>query len=105
MELPAYYFPAAPDEERFQSLEYVYNSGILNWDTSDMFGDSKDLLGKWFVKTGKRDENFLARKGGGGVDADSNAYVRSDPEYIKDACDRSLKRLQVDHVDLYYITA
>ena len=103
MGLSAYYFPAAPDEERLQFLDYVYNSGIHNWDTSDVYGDSEDLLGKWLVKSGKRGEIFLATKGGGGVDAEGKAYVRSDPEYIKDACDRSLKRLRVDWVDLYYI--
>lgn len=103
MGLSAYYMPAAPDEERLQFLDYVYNSGVLNWDTADVYGDSEDLLGKWFVKTGKRDEIFLATKGGGGVDDQGNALVRSDPEYIKEACNRSLKRLGVGSVDLYYI--
>ena len=68
MGLSAYYFPAAPDEERLQFLDFVYDSGIHNWDTSDVYGDSEDLLGKWFVKSGKRSEIFLATKGGGGVD-------------------------------------
>jgi aryl-alcohol dehydrogenase-like predicted oxidoreductase len=103
MGLSAYYFPAAPDAERLQFLDYVYNSGMLNWDTSDVYGDSEDLLGKWFVKNEKRDEIFLATKGGGGVDEEGKAYVRSDPDYVKDACNRSLGRLKVDHVDLYYI--
>lgn len=103
MGLSAYYAPAAPDEERLQFLDYVYSSGILNWDTSDVYGDSEDLLGKWFAKTGKRNEIFLATKGGGGVDDVGNPLVRSDPEYIKGACDRSLSRLGLECVDLYYI--
>ena len=103
MGLSAYYFPAAPDEERLQFLDYLYNSGIHNWDTSDVYGDSEDLLGKWFAKSGKRGEIFLATKGGAGVDGEGKAYVRSDPEYVKDACSRSLKRLGLDSVDLYYI--
>lgn len=67
MGLSAYYAPAAPDEERLQFLDHVYNSGILSWDTSDVYGDSEELLGKWFSRTGKRNEIFLATKGGGGL--------------------------------------
>ena len=103
MGLSAYYFPAAPDEERLQFLDYVYGSGIHSWDTADVYGDSEDLLGKWFSKSGKRSEIFLATKGGGGVDEEGKAYVRSDPEYVKDACNKSLKRMGVDWVDLYYM--
>ena len=103
MGLSAYYFPAAPDEERLQFLDYLYNSGIHNWDTSDVYGDSEDLLGKWFAKSRKRSEIFLATKGGGGVDGEGKAYVRSDHQYIKDACNRSLQRLGLEYVDLYYI--
>jgi len=103
MGLSAYYAPAAPDSERLEFLDYVYNSGILSWDTSDVYGDSEDLLGKWFAKTGKRSDIFLATKGGGGVDDKGNALVRSDPEYVKTACERSLQRLGLDSVDLYYI--
>ncbi|KAJ5460294.1 uncharacterized protein N7458_001846 [Penicillium daleae] len=103
MGLSAYYAPAAPDEERLKFLDYVYNSGILSWDTSDVYGDSENLLGKWFTKTGKRSEIFLATKGGAGVDEEGKALVRSDPEYIKKACVKSLERLGLDSVDLYYI--
>ncbi|KAJ5802370.1 uncharacterized protein N7503_004820 [Penicillium pulvis] len=103
MGLSAYYAPAAPDEERLQFLDYVYNSGILSWDTSDVYGDSEELLGKWFSRTGKRNEIFLATKGGGGLNDKGEALIRSDPEYIKGACDRSLKKLGLDSVDLYYI--
>jgi aryl-alcohol dehydrogenase-like predicted oxidoreductase len=103
MGLSAYYAPAAPDEERLKFLDYVYNSGILSWDTSDVYGDSENLLGKWFTKTGKRSEIFLATKGGAGVDEEGKSLVRSDPEYIKKACVKSLERLGLDSVDLYYI--
>jgi aryl-alcohol dehydrogenase-like predicted oxidoreductase len=103
MGLSAYYFPAAPDEERLHFLDYVYRSGVHNWDTSDVYGDSEELLGKWFAKTGKRNDIFLATKGGAGVDEEGKALVRSDPGYIKEACNRSLKKLGVAHVDMYYI--
>ena len=103
MGLSAYYFSAAPDEDHLQFLDSVYNSGVVNWDTLDMYGDSEKLLGKWFVKSGKQNEIFLATKDGGGVDEEGKARVRSDPEYVKNACNQSLKRLMMDNVDLYYI--
>jgi aryl-alcohol dehydrogenase-like predicted oxidoreductase len=61
------------------------------------------LLGKWFKKTGKRTDIFLATKF-------ANVYengkltgkVRGDKEYVRFACQKSLERLGVDTIDLYY---
>jgi aryl-alcohol dehydrogenase-like predicted oxidoreductase len=51
------FYGAVPaDEERFQVLDRAYELGALNWDSADMYGDNEDLLGKWFKRTGKRDE-------------------------------------------------
>jgi aryl-alcohol dehydrogenase-like predicted oxidoreductase len=103
MGLSTFYFPAAPEKERLEFLDSVYETGVASWDTSDVYGDSEGLLGKWFAKSGKRDEIFLATKGGGGVDEDGKSRIRSDPKYIKEACRKSLEKLRVDTVDLYYI--
>ncbi len=61
------------------------------------------LLGKWFKRTGKRNEVFLATKFGFLLD-DSGAIVGVDssPEHLKKAFNKSLERLGVDSVDLYY---
>ena len=64
--------------------------------------DSEDLVGKWFKKTGKRSDIFIATKFGNLVDKDGNRSVRSDPAYIREACDKSLKRLGIPTIDLYY---
>lgn len=53
-----------PDEERFKVLDHAYEAGATFWDTSDIYGDSEELFGKWFKRTGKRDEIFLATKFG-----------------------------------------
>lgn len=103
MGLSAFYAAAAPDAERLQFLDYVFDSGIHNWDTADVYGDSEELIGKWLARSGKRDQLFLSTKGGGGVDGKGQSVVRSDPEYIKDACSKSLSKLGVDNVDLYFI--
>jgi aryl-alcohol dehydrogenase-like predicted oxidoreductase len=45
-----------------QFLDRAYELGEKFWDSADAYGDSEDLLGKWFKRTGKRDEIFLAIK-------------------------------------------
>jgi aryl-alcohol dehydrogenase-like predicted oxidoreductase len=67
-----------------------------------LYGDSEELLGKWFKKTGKRDQIFLASK---------FAFIKGSPDYAVDssgayckkACDESLRIMGVDHIDLYYM--
>jgi aryl-alcohol dehydrogenase-like predicted oxidoreductase len=80
-------------------------------------GESEELLGRWLVSSGRRDEVFLATKGTGRV-RDTAAMWRPDgPDWalvrghyvgaarqtLKDSLDASLRRLGVDHVDLYYV--
>ncbi|EKM58171.1 uncharacterized protein PHACADRAFT_207004 [Phanerochaete carnosa HHB-10118-sp] len=62
MGLSAYYGPTKPDEERLKVLDAAYEHGCTLWDTSDIYGDSEDLFGQWFKRTGKRSEIFLATK-------------------------------------------
>lgn len=86
------------DEERFAFLDKAFDLGERFWDSADLYGDNEDLLGKWFKRTGKRDQVFLATKFG--FTADHS--IRSDPDYVRTACDKSLERLGIDHIDLYY---
>ena len=58
-------------------------------------------LGKWFKKTGRRSDIFLATKFG--VTWGRDKAITGDPEYVKEACEKSLKRLGVDQIDLYYM--
>lgn len=90
------------DEERFKVLDRAYELGVTNWDTADAYNDSEDLIGKWFQRTNKRDDIFLATKFALVRVSDGNLGYRSDPEYVKQACAKSLKRLGVSHIDLYY---
>jgi aryl-alcohol dehydrogenase-like predicted oxidoreductase len=64
--------------------------------------DHPPLVCRWFKRTGKRNDIFLATKFGNYVAPDGTRQVRNDPEYIRQACDKSLKRLGVDYIDLYY---
>jgi aryl-alcohol dehydrogenase-like predicted oxidoreductase len=68
-----------------------------------MYADSEDLLGNWFKQNpGKREKIFLATKFANCVDDEGNRWVDSSPEYARKACEKSLKRLGVDHIDLFY---
>jgi len=103
MGLSAFYGDTLPDDQRLALLDQIYELGEHNWDSADMYGDSEDLLSKWFKKNPeKRKDIFLATKFGNATDSDGNSYVDSSPEYAKKACAKSLKRLGLDYIDLYY---
>lgn len=89
-------------DESFKLLDHLIETGCTFWDTADIYQDNEDLLGAWFKQTGRRNEIFLATKFANTTDKDGNRTVRGDYEYVKQACDRSLKRLGTESIDLYY---
>ncbi|KAI9842621.1 MAG: Aldo-keto reductase str7 [Thelocarpon superellum] len=102
MQLSLYNGTIASDDDRFKVLDRAYELGETFWDSADIYADSEELLGKWFQRTGKRDEIFLATKFGNYVDAQGERSVRGDPDYVAQACAKSLRRLGVEQIDLYY---
>ncbi|KAI1344223.1 putative aldo/keto reductase [Xylariaceae sp. FL0016] len=90
------------DEERFAVLDRALELGATHWDSSDWYGDSEELLGRWFKRTGKRDQIFLATKFGM-VKGSPSFEIDSSAEACKKACDESLRILGVDYIDLYYM--
>jgi aryl-alcohol dehydrogenase-like predicted oxidoreductase len=103
MGLSSFYGEVKPDNERLALLDKVYELGEYHWDSADMYGDSEDLLGKWFkANPDKRKHIFLATKFANKFEADGSVSIDSSPEYAKTACAKSLQRLGLDHIDLYY---
>jgi aryl-alcohol dehydrogenase-like predicted oxidoreductase len=92
------------DAESAATILRALDLGINFLDTADMYGvgDNEELIGRTIK--GRRDEVFLATKFGNIRDkANPNAWSLSGkPDYVKQACDASLKRLGVDVIDLYY---
>ncbi len=92
------------DEESAATILRALDLGIDFLDTADMYGigDNEELVGRTIRP--RRDEVFLATKFGNVRRKDDPAYwgLSGKPEYVKAACDASLKRLGVDHIDLYY---
>ncbi|KIP02194.1 hypothetical protein PHLGIDRAFT_112316 [Phlebiopsis gigantea 11061_1 CR5-6] len=103
MGIAAYYGTVQPDEVRLQVrfLDDLYARGCTFWDSSDIYADSEVLLGKWFKKTGKRSDIFLATKFA--ITGNAQRPINGDPEYVKLAAEKSLGRLGVDQIDLYYM--
>ncbi|CAJ2510485.1 Uu.00g132940.m01.CDS01 [Anthostomella pinea] len=96
-------FGGFDNEESFKVLTTAADMGITFWDTSDLYGPftNEQLIGKWFQETGRRDDIFLATKFANRF-VDGKMVVCGDPEYVKQACQASLERLQTDRIDLYY---
>lgn len=105
MGLSAFYGPPKPDEERFKVLDAAYEKGCTFWDTSDNYGDNEELIGKWFERTGKRGEIFIATKFGfvRKPDPTKGPTIDGSTEYVKEALDGCLSRLGVDQIDLWYL--
>ena len=97
------FYGPGDEAEALATLERALELGVTLLDTADMYGPFKneELLGR-FVK-GRRDRVILATKFGNRRAADGTFLgVSGRPEYVREACDASLRRLGVDRIDLYY---
>jgi aryl-alcohol dehydrogenase-like predicted oxidoreductase len=92
------------DEESAATILRALDLGINFLDTADTYGigDNEELVGKTI--RGRRDKVFLATKFANvRTKEEPNKWsISGRPEYVHRACDASLKRLGVDHIDLYY---
>ncbi|HET9451015.1 MAG TPA: aldo/keto reductase [Aggregicoccus sp.] len=102
MGMSEFYGPG-DEAESLRTIHRALELGIDFLDTADMYGPStnEELVGR--ALRGRRERVVLATKfglvrGPGG----EFLGIRGDPAYVRQACDASLKRLGVDHIDLYY---
>jgi aryl-alcohol dehydrogenase-like predicted oxidoreductase len=89
------------DEESIATIHRALDLGVTLLDTANVYanGVNEELVGRAIA--GRRDEVVLATKFGI-VWTDGAMGARGDAEYVKQSCDESLRRLGVDHIDLYY---
>ena len=92
--------------DNLRVLAGALEQGVTFWDTADMYGPwtNEELLGRFFREhPGAREQVQLATKFANMRNAQGEFLgVNGRPEYVKSACDASLKRLGVECIDLYY---
>jgi aryl-alcohol dehydrogenase-like predicted oxidoreductase len=90
------------EEESTKAIHRALELGIFFLDTADIYGygANEELVGRAIA--GRRDQVVLATKFGNVFGEDRSLSVNGRPEYVHEAMNRSLARLGVDHVDLYY---
>lgn len=98
------FYGARDDAESIATIQHALDRGLNLLDTADMYGPflNEELVGK--AIKGRREQAFVATKFGIVRDA-SDATVRGisgRPEYVRSACEASLRRLGIDCIDLYY---
>ena len=91
------------DQESVATIHRALDLGMTLLDTADVYGLSANerLVGKAIA--GRRDAVVLATKFGNQRRPDGSLIrINGEPDYVRQACDASLERLGVDHIDLYY---
>jgi aryl-alcohol dehydrogenase-like predicted oxidoreductase len=98
------FYGASDDEQSIATIHRALDLGVDFLDTSDVYGPhtNERLVGRAIAD--RRDEVVLATKFGIVRDPDdpSSRGVNGRPEYVRSACEGSLQRLGIDHIDLYY---
>jgi aryl-alcohol dehydrogenase-like predicted oxidoreductase len=98
------FYAGRDDEESLATIQRALDLGVTLLDTADMYGPFKneELIGR--AIKGRRDEVVIATKFGVVRDPNDATIrgVNGRPEYVREACEGSLRRLDVDVIDLYY---
>jgi aryl-alcohol dehydrogenase-like predicted oxidoreductase len=102
MGMSEFYGPS-DDTESIAVIHRALELGVTFLDTADMYGPfvNEELVGRAIA--GRRNEVVLATKFGNvRGEHGERLGIRGDAEYVRECCDASLRRLGVDHIDLYY---
>ena len=99
------FYGTAEDRDQTEAIATIDRAaelGITLLDTADMYGPftNEELIGKALI--GRRDQYVVATKFGFERQADGTQIINGRPDYVHRACDASLRRLDVDTIDLYY---
>jgi aryl-alcohol dehydrogenase-like predicted oxidoreductase len=95
------------EADSFNLLDRAFDAGLNFIDTADVYsrwapghtgGESETIIGKWFARSGKRDQVIIATKVGMDM---GDGKIGLSPKHIRESVEGSLKRLQTDRIDLY----
>jgi aryl-alcohol dehydrogenase-like predicted oxidoreductase len=101
MGMSAFYGPC-DDAESTATIHRALDLGVTLLDTADMYGPHTNERLVGVAIAGRREQVVLATKFGNVVHKDGSRGVNGTLEYVRSACEGSLQRLGVDHIDLYY---
>lgn len=103
-------------DEAFEQMDYAIDQGINFFDTAELYsippgaetyGRTEEIIGNWLKLRGRRDKLILASKiagpGENWIPHIRGGKTRYNRDYIRQALDASLKRLQTDYLDLYQL--
>jgi aryl-alcohol dehydrogenase-like predicted oxidoreductase len=95
-------YGAPDDQESLATLDRALELGVTFFDTAEAYGPftNEELMGKAFK--GRRDRVVIATKFGFRFEAGKLAGTDSRPEHVKEVAEASLRRLDTDHIDLFY---
>ncbi|CAM5436136.1 aldo/keto reductase [Streptomyces tanashiensis] len=95
-------YGASDDAQSIATLHHALDLGVTLLDTADFYGagHNEELIGR--AVAGRREQVVLATKFGFANRLGEPVRVRGDAAYVRQACEASLRRLGVDHIDLYY---
>lgn len=96
-------YGAVDEDEAVATIQRALDIGLSFLDTADFYGPgtSEKIVGR--ALTGRRDEAVLATKFGMRRPASGPPFIDGSPAWVHKACDGSLQRMGVDHIDLYYL--
>ena len=96
------FYGETDENESIRTIHRALELGVTHLDTADMYGSgaNEELVGRAIA--GRRDEVVLATKFANRRE-DGRRWIDNSPEWIHQACDDSLRRLGVEHIDLYYM--
>ncbi|MEU6830840.1 aldo/keto reductase [Nocardia beijingensis] len=96
-------YGAADDEQSIATLHHALDLGVTLLDTADFYGagHNEELIGRAIAE--RRADVVLATKFGFANRLGEPTRIRGDAAYVRQACEASLRRLGVDHIDLYYL--
>jgi aryl-alcohol dehydrogenase-like predicted oxidoreductase len=96
------FYGATDEAEAIATIRRALDLGVTFLDTADLYGSgaNEQLVGRAIA--GRRDEVQVATKFGNRREGDRR-WIDNSPEWIREACDASLRRLGVEHIDLYYM--
>lgn len=98
------FYGQTDDTESIATIHRALELGVTFLDTADMYGSGANETLVGTAIRGRRDQVVLATKFGIVRSADpADLALRADPAYVRQACEASLRRLDVDHIDLYYL--